>query len=258
MPKINLNLHELNAEKTELDAFLARPDAYADPAFSTENKRLIDLQTIIEKATLRETLEAQLAEAKELAQGSDDLAELAKSEVEEATAQLEAGCSSAMSQEIVRGVTCSNCERRIAGFVLAGRPRCLWCFLRFRPMLCRSLLTALVVLPCQVSGVMVPPPPEPPEADTLLPPLPPLPDEPPPLAVPPLPPPDVPAPDAPAAPPFVVLPPDPEPPVEEAPPCSPVRRMGVSLLPQAASTAPRARGSGPHQGRNKERKAFEA
>jgi len=50
-----------------------------------------------------------------------------------------------MSHELARGVTCSNCERRVSGFVLAGRPRCLWCFLRYRPMLRRSLLTALVV-----------------------------------------------------------------------------------------------------------------
>jgi hypothetical protein len=50
-----------------------------------------------------------------------------------------------MSQETMRGTICANCEKRVAGFVLAGRPRCLWCFLRYRPMLRRSLLTALVV-----------------------------------------------------------------------------------------------------------------
>ena len=64
MPKINLNIEDLNAEKTELDAFLARPDAYSDPDFSKKNKRLLELTTIIEKATLRETLEAQVVEAK--------------------------------------------------------------------------------------------------------------------------------------------------------------------------------------------------
>lgn len=50
-----------------------------------------------------------------------------------------------MTYEMARGATCANCEKRVAGFVLAGRPRCLWCFLRYRPMLKRSLLTALVV-----------------------------------------------------------------------------------------------------------------
>lgn len=90
MPTIALNLPELTAEKSELDTFLAQPNAYADPDFSKKNKRLIELQTIIEKAQLRQTLETQLAEAKELAKGSDDLAELAKAEVEENTRQLEA------------------------------------------------------------------------------------------------------------------------------------------------------------------------
>ncbi|MBJ58626.1 peptide chain release factor 1 [Candidatus Saccharibacteria bacterium] len=90
MPKINLNLSELTAEKADLDTFLARPDAYADPDFSKKNKRLIELQTIIEKAQQRETLEKQLVEARELASGSDELAELAKAEVEEATTTLAA------------------------------------------------------------------------------------------------------------------------------------------------------------------------
>lgn len=89
MPKISLNLDELNAEKSELDAFLARPDAYSDPDFTKKNKRLTELQALIEKGELRKTLEAQLAEARELAQGSDELAELAKAEVAETEAQLE-------------------------------------------------------------------------------------------------------------------------------------------------------------------------
>lgn len=88
MPKINLNIQDLQAEQTELDAFLSRPDAYADPDYSKKNKRLIELQTIIEKATLRETLEAQLVEAKELSGGGDELAELAKMEADAASEQL--------------------------------------------------------------------------------------------------------------------------------------------------------------------------
>lgn len=88
MPKISLNLEELNTEKAELDAFLARPDAYSDPEFSKKNKRLVELQNLLKKGTLRETLETQLVEAKELASGSDELAELAKMEVSETEAQL--------------------------------------------------------------------------------------------------------------------------------------------------------------------------
>lgn len=89
MPKISLNITELSAELAKLDAFLARPDAYSDPDFTTSNKRFVELQTILEKANLQASLESQLEEAKELASGTDELAELAKSEVEETTQKLE-------------------------------------------------------------------------------------------------------------------------------------------------------------------------
>lgn len=88
MPRIELNVEELIAERTDLDAFLAQPDAYSDPNFSKKNKRLLELQNIIDKASLRDTLETQLKEAKELANGSDELAELAKAEVEEAETRI--------------------------------------------------------------------------------------------------------------------------------------------------------------------------
>ena len=88
MPKISLNINELVAEQQELDAFLARPDAYSDPDFTKKNKRLTELQNLLEKGMLRETLEAQLAEAKELAGGNDELAELAKMEIADIEEQL--------------------------------------------------------------------------------------------------------------------------------------------------------------------------
>ncbi len=88
MPRIELDINSLTNEKNELDTFLARPDAYSDPDFSKKNKRLIELQNLIEKGTLRETLETQLVEAKALASGSDELAELAKMEVADIEAQL--------------------------------------------------------------------------------------------------------------------------------------------------------------------------
>ncbi len=92
MPKINLNIDDLTTEKQQLGEFLALPDAYSDPAFGTKNKRFSELETILEKATLRLTLEKQLAEAKELANGNDELSELAKldaAETEERLAALE-------------------------------------------------------------------------------------------------------------------------------------------------------------------------
>lgn len=88
MPKINLNINELQSEKQELDTFLARPDAYADADYSKKNKRFIEVQTILEKALLRESLEAQIIDAKEMAAGNDELADLAKLEIEENTQKL--------------------------------------------------------------------------------------------------------------------------------------------------------------------------
>jgi peptide chain release factor 1 len=88
MAMISLNIDELKNEKDELDSFLASPDAYSDPEYSKKNKRLVELQNLIEKAELRETLEAQLVEAKALSQGNDELAELAKLEIEENTQKL--------------------------------------------------------------------------------------------------------------------------------------------------------------------------
>lgn len=88
MPRIELNIADLTNEKNELDTFLARPDAYSDPDFSKKNKRLIELQNLLEKGILRDTLESQLAEAKALAGGSDELAELAKMEIADIEAQL--------------------------------------------------------------------------------------------------------------------------------------------------------------------------
>ena len=90
MPRIELNIDELTAEKQSLSDFLAQPDAYSDPDFTKKNKRFTELENIIAKATERETTEKQLLEAKELAGGSDELAELAKLEIPEDEAKLAA------------------------------------------------------------------------------------------------------------------------------------------------------------------------
>src|SRR5688572_20482101 len=88
MPKISLNIDELTAEKAELGNFLATPSAYSDPNFSSKNKRFTELEAIIEKAELRRSLEERLKDAKELASGNDELAELAKAELVETEAAL--------------------------------------------------------------------------------------------------------------------------------------------------------------------------
>lgn len=89
MPKISLNIDELQTEKNDLGEFLARPDAYADDDYTAKNKRFTELDAILEKANLRKKLEAQLVEAKELIGGGDDLAEVAKLEVSDIESQLE-------------------------------------------------------------------------------------------------------------------------------------------------------------------------
>jgi len=89
MPKISLNIDELTAEQRELGEFLASPTAYNSPDFTAKNRRLTELEAILEKATLRKTLETHLFEAKELAGGGDELAELAKAEVTETEEKLE-------------------------------------------------------------------------------------------------------------------------------------------------------------------------
>jgi peptide chain release factor 1 len=90
MPTINLNAQELEREKQELADFLARPDAFSDPEFSKKNKRFTELEMLIATANEREKLTSQLVEARELASGSDELAELAKAEVTETEQRLSA------------------------------------------------------------------------------------------------------------------------------------------------------------------------
>ena len=88
MAKISLDLDALKAERARLGDFLASPDAYSSPDFTTKNKRFAELETIITTASERDTIEKQLAEAKNLAQGNDELAELAKAEIPEDEAKI--------------------------------------------------------------------------------------------------------------------------------------------------------------------------
>lgn len=87
---IQLDLPNLLAEKTELTAFLARPDAFSDPNFATKNRRLLELDELITLANRRDELDKQIVEAKDLANGGDELAELAKEELPQLEAELEA------------------------------------------------------------------------------------------------------------------------------------------------------------------------
>lgn len=88
MTKIALDINALNTERTELSEFLAQPDAYSSPDFTTKNKRFSELEVLINKVKEREQLEKSLIEAQELATGGDELAELAKAEVTETKERL--------------------------------------------------------------------------------------------------------------------------------------------------------------------------
>ena len=88
MSQISLDIPVLKAEYSALSNCLAQPDAYNDPQFTAKNKRFSELEAIIAKATERKQVEQQLAEARELATGNDELAEIAKAEIPEDEAKL--------------------------------------------------------------------------------------------------------------------------------------------------------------------------
>ena len=81
MTKILIDIDKLDQERADLTQFLSNPLAYNDPTFSTKNKRLNELDKLTSIAKERAKLENQLTEAKELANGDDELAEIAKSEI---------------------------------------------------------------------------------------------------------------------------------------------------------------------------------
>lgn len=89
MARIAIDIESLQNEKQSLSEFLSLPSSYSDPEFSSKNKRFTEIDSILEKAILRETLEGQLVEAKELSTGSDELAEMAKQEVSDIASRLE-------------------------------------------------------------------------------------------------------------------------------------------------------------------------
>lgn len=88
MTKIALDIEALNAERSELGNFLARPDAYNAPDFTAKNKRFSELETLIAKGEERAALEQNIRDAKELANEGGELAELAKAEITETEARL--------------------------------------------------------------------------------------------------------------------------------------------------------------------------
>jgi peptide chain release factor 1 len=81
MAEIKLDLDALNTEQSELTDFLSRPDAFSDPAFAQKTRRLNELAEIIGMGNRQSEVKKQLQEAQELAQGGDELADLAREEI---------------------------------------------------------------------------------------------------------------------------------------------------------------------------------
>ena len=81
MGLISLNLVELAKEKTDLTAFLSRPDAFSDSDYAKKNRRLLELDELITAGERQAALRKQIEEARELSGGGDELAELAKEEL---------------------------------------------------------------------------------------------------------------------------------------------------------------------------------
>lgn len=89
MADINLDIEALTTEQQELEAFLSRPDAFSDPNYAKKTRRLAELEKIIGVAHRQRNLQQQLVEARDLSQGSDELAELAKEEIPQLESQLD-------------------------------------------------------------------------------------------------------------------------------------------------------------------------
>lgn len=90
MTSISLDVDALRAEHAQLGQFLAQPDAYNAADFMAKNRRFAELEALIAKAAERDRLTHGLAQARQLATGGDELAELAKAEVAETEARLAA------------------------------------------------------------------------------------------------------------------------------------------------------------------------
>jgi peptide chain release factor 1 len=89
MSKIVIDLESLRQEKQTILDFLGSPSAYSDPSFRTKNRRLSELDKLINLTARRQKLESELIESEELALGGDELADVAKQEVASISTTLE-------------------------------------------------------------------------------------------------------------------------------------------------------------------------
>lgn len=82
-----MDLTKLKTELDDLEAFLARPDAFSDPDFASKGRRAAEIRAILDTDTELTTARTNLEEAKELA-NDPELGELARTDVEQLTAKI--------------------------------------------------------------------------------------------------------------------------------------------------------------------------
>ncbi len=83
------DVEKMQTEKTEIEAFLATPEAYAAPDFAEKSRRLAELNGILELVATIDQTEQNLTEAKVLVD-DPELGELARADVETLAATLAA------------------------------------------------------------------------------------------------------------------------------------------------------------------------
>ncbi len=83
------DVEKMQTEKTEIEAFLATPEAYAAPNFAEKSRRLAELNGILELVATIDQTEQNLTEAKVLVD-DPELGELARADVETLAATLAA------------------------------------------------------------------------------------------------------------------------------------------------------------------------
>lgn len=75
-----MDFQKFEQEKAEIEAFLAQPDAYAQPDFAEKSRRLSEVEKILEMAKRIEQAKQNLAEASELVD-DPELSEMAREDV---------------------------------------------------------------------------------------------------------------------------------------------------------------------------------
>ena len=82
--------HQLRTEFADLEAKLQDPAIYSDPSFPKLAKRRTWLEQVVQLFDAKKQLAAEYGQASQLAEGNDELAELARVEVEELEAKIAA------------------------------------------------------------------------------------------------------------------------------------------------------------------------